>query len=268
MPFARLARRFGLFRKDPMSTAKLSFELPIFPKIPNEMRKGRNLNGGYTRGWGIQYGDLAEKIRQDPLYRDAVRFADGRSVQSEDNRMNMFLLMAFYFDALPPGNIVEFGTFRGGSALFMARVCQVLHPETRIYAFDTFEGMPETNADVDAHNIGDFNTADLGEIRAYAAAHGLSNIEFVKGLFEDTLPGKLAEIGPIRLNHIDCDIHSGVVYSYEATKPNMVSGGYIVLDDPLYSSCIGAYEAVEDIFVRRDNLNAEQVFPHLVYRAV
>jgi hypothetical protein len=47
----------------------------------------------------------------------------------------------------------------------------------------------------------------------------------------------------------------------------MVPGGYIMLDDPLYSSCIGAFEAVEDVMIRRDGLHAEQVFPHLIFRS-
>lgn len=149
----------------------------------------------------------------------------------------------------------------------MARLCQVLHPGMKVYAFDTFEGMPETNKQVDAHSAGDFANVDLDEIRRYAAAEGLDNIEFVKGLFDQTLPDMLPKIGPIRLNHIDCDIHSAVVYSYDATKSAMVSGGYVVMDDPLTSSCLGAFEAVEDVFIRRDGLSAEQVYPHMVFRS-
>jgi hypothetical protein len=47
----------------------------------------------------------------------------------------------------------------------------------------------------------------------------------------------------------------------------MVSeGGYIVFDDPLFGSCLGAFQAVEELLIRRDGHSAEQVYPHLLYR--
>jgi hypothetical protein len=39
-----------------------------------------------------------------------------------------------------------------------------------------------------------------------------------------------------------------------------------VFDDPLVSSCLGAFEVIESLVIRRDGLYAEQVYPHLVYR--
>lgn len=47
----------------------------------------------------------------------------------------------------------------------------------------------------------------------------------------------------------------------------MVQGGYIVLDDALYSSCLGATEVVEELMIRRDGLPSEQVYPRDVFRA-
>ncbi|MGC8908947.1 MAG: hypothetical protein ACP5M0_16110 [Desulfomonilaceae bacterium] len=40
----------------------------------------------------------------------------------------------------------------------------------------------------------------------------------------------------------------------------------MIFDDPLYGSCLGAFEAVEELVIRNDGLHAEQAFPHLVYR--
>ncbi len=47
----------------------------------------------------------------------------------------------------------------------------------------------------------------------------------------------------------------------------MVEGGYIVFDDATLSSCLGATEVVEDLVIRRDGLNSEQIFPHFVFRS-
>jgi hypothetical protein len=231
------------------------------------LRKGRCVTDGYARGWGLQFGDLRSKVASDPLYREAMRFVQGRSVVAEDNRMNIFLILRDYLKHVEFGHIAEFGSYKGGNALFMAYVAGRLYPGMRVYAFDSFAGMPETDARIDAHSAGDFADVDLDELRRFADAQQIKNIEFVKGLFEDTVPTTLPRLGTIALAHIDCDIYSAVAYSYDAIKPFVVDGGYIVFDDAVVSSCLGATEAVEELAIRRDGLHSEQIFPHFVFRA-
>jgi len=231
------------------------------------LRAGRSVSDGYARGWGLQFTELRNRIHHDPLYQDACALANGRTVVTEDNRMNLFLLMRFFLPKLAPGHIVEFGTYRGGNALFMAYVAKHTAPGTRVFACDTFAGMPPTDGAIDAHSEGDFKDVALDELRAFAQASGVDNIDFVQGLFQDTAPALLPRVGSLRLAHIDCDIHSAVAYSYEATRPFMVPGGYWVFDDAIVSSCLGATEAVETLLIRRDGLNSEQIFPHFVFRA-
>jgi GT2 family glycosyltransferase/predicted O-methyltransferase YrrM len=202
------------------------------------------------------------------LYGRSLELAAGRTIQDEVRRMNIFLILKYYLRHLPPGNIVEFGSYRGGSCIFMAAVCAALGLKTIVYGLDTFAGMPATDKAIDAHNGGDFGGTDLAELREYVRHVGLRNVEFVQGRFEETAPSLLPQIAPVTLAHIDCDIRSSVAYSYEAVMPYMARGGYIVFDDAQASSCLGATEAVEDLLIRRDGLNAEQVYPHYVFRAV
>jgi hypothetical protein len=243
------------------------YDLPSIGDTSDAMRLGRSVRDGYARGWGLQFTELRDRIRHDRLYQDACALANGRTVVTEDNRMNLFLLLRFFLPRLGRGHVVEFGTYRGGNALFMAHVLAYTMPGAKVYAFDTFAGMPPTDAAIDAHGEGDFNDVSLDELRAFAADSGVTNIEFVQGLFQDTAPDVLPRVGEIALAHIDCDILSAVAYSYEATKPFMVPGGYWVFDDALVSSCLGATEAVESLLIRRDGLNSEQIFPHFVFRA-
>ncbi len=237
------------------------------PDFGKEIRNGRSMKDGYARGWGLQFGGLRETLRKDLLYAQAEQIATGRTVVSEDNRMNIYLIIRYFLEHIPEGNIIEFGTYKGGNALFMAHVAKQVNPNIKIYALDSFEGMPPTDPDVDAHREGDFADVDLDELRSYADKLGLDNVEFVKGYFENTAEELLPRIGKIAMSHIDCDIQSAVVYSYDVVKPYMVSGGYHVLDDAIYSSCLGATEAVEELFIRRDGLSSEQIFPHYVFRA-
>ena len=241
--------------------------LPALQGLTQGIRQGRNVYEGYQRGWGLQFGGLRDKVLNDPLYKDAFAVARDRTIMSEENRMNIFLLLRFFLDKLPFGHIVEYGSYRGGSAIFMAYVAQQLYPRMKVFALDSYEGMPPTDKAVDAHNAGDFSDTDVEKLRERVEELKLDNLVLVKGYFEDTNNGVMAEAGKISLAHIDCDIAPAVKFSYEGVRPFMVDGGYLVFDDATVSSCIGATEVVEDLLIRRDGLNSEQIWPHFVFRA-
>ncbi|MBB5754827.1 TylF/MycF/NovP-related O-methyltransferase [Prosthecomicrobium pneumaticum] len=248
-----------------MTRAFTLAELPRLGIDPG-LRLGRRVHEGYQRGWGIEFGALKDKIRADQDFASALALALGRSVVTEERLMNLFMLIKLFLPRLGGGHIIEYGTYRGGSALFMARLAARFLPGTRVLALDTFAGMPETDRRVDAHGAGDFAETDVEEVREAARAAGLHNVTFIKGRFEDTAGAALAEAGRIALTHIDCDIYSAVRCSYELTKPFMVPGGYYVFDDATMSSCLGATEVVEDIVIARDGLRSEQIYPHFVFR--
>jgi predicted O-methyltransferase YrrM len=238
-----------------------------FPGVEPGYRLGRCVRDGYARGWGLQFGGLRDRIRGDLVYQEASRLADGCSIVSEDNRMNLYLILRFYLSRLNHGHIVEFGAYKGGNAMFLAHVAARLLPGVRVYALDTFRGMPPPDPAVDAHGAGAFADVDLTGLRAFAAARGLDNLEFVAGLFQDSAPALLSRAGPVALAHIDCDISSAVAFAYDVVRPAMVPGGYLVFDDAATSSCLGATEAVERLLIRRDGLHCEQIFPQFVFRA-
>lgn len=241
--------------------------LPELKGLSQGIRKGRNVYEGYQRGWGIQFGELKEKILRDPLYKDAFSIAKGCTIMSEENRMNIYLLLRFFLNKIPFGHIVEYGSYSGGNAIFMAYVAQKLYPGMKVFALDSFEGMPQTDKHVDAHNAGDFADADFEKLQELVAKLRLDNLVLVKGFFENTNDAVMAQASNISLAHIDCDIQSAVKYAYEGVRPFMVDGGYVVFDDATVSSCIGATEAVEELLIRRDGLNSEQIWPHFVFRA-
>ena len=240
--------------------------VPNLPGVKAGLVNGRSITDGYARGWGLQYGNVRKKVLGDPLYIDAMNLARGRTVQEPDRRANLFLLLKFYVPSLPPGDIIEFGSFRGGSAIFMARVCQKLGLKSEVWALDTFTGMPTPDKSVDAHSSGDFKETDLVSLQSYSEKCGLNNLRWVQGLFEDTCGRVLEGSRKMVLAHIDCDIGSAVRYSYNTIKDHMVDGGYVVFDDATASSCLGATEVVESDVIRRDGLNCEQIYPHFVFR--
>ena len=202
-------------------------------------RKGRNPFEGYVRGCGLIDGNLGQLCAQDRDFQQALHLSRGRSVVPDVKLMNIFVLFKLFLPKIARGHIAEFGSFKGGSALFMAFLAQRYLGNMRVYAFDTYEGMPPVDPHVDAHMTGDFAQTSAEEIRQVAATAGLHNLICVKGRFEDTALPTLREAGSLALVHIDCDIYSAVAYAYDAVKEFMVPGGYIVLDDPLESACLG-----------------------------
>lgn len=232
----------------------------------SEPRFGRNLHDGYVRGTGLAYGALVTLIRAESDYQEALRMVDGRSICQEHRLMNLYLLIRFYATKLSTGDIIEFGSYRGGSAIFMAALAKRYLPHATIWALDTFEGMPDTDAKVDMHQRGDFQDVDFGWLKTYVSTLGLRNLKFIKGLFEQTLDGVLAQARRLVLAHIDCDIQSAVLYTWKGIKPHMISGGYVVFDDATEASCMGATEAVERELIQKGGLCSEQIYPHYVFR--
>jgi cephalosporin hydroxylase len=236
------------------------------PSVENHVRKGRNLYEGYQRGIGLAFANLGTRIAADPDFHYARALARSRTIVDEAKLANIFLLIKFFLPRLPFGHIVEFGSYKGGSAIFMAALAKKFLPGVHVIGFDTFGGMPATDRAVDAHRPGGFSDVDLAELHRYVEWAGVQNVTFVQGYFEKTAATVLQQQHSVAFCHIDCDIRSAVEYAYDATKPYMVAGGYWVFDDPLSADCLGAAEAIEDILIKRDGLNSEQVDPHYVFR--
>jgi hypothetical protein len=230
--------------------------------------KGRNVKSGYERSWGLQFNNLRNEVINESLYQEALSISDGRSIMSEFNRINIYLILTRYFSGFDNSSILEFGSYKAGNAAFIAYVVSKKHKNINVYAFDTFGGMPETDKRIDLHSAGDFSDISFQEVASFVANTGLSNLKLVPGLFQQSFPEFISNHQQhISFVHIDADIKSACAYAYNETVQIMPPGGYIVFDDALASSCLGATEVVEDLVIRRDGKNSEQIFPHFVFRS-
>lgn len=232
--------------------------------MPDVYEGGRNIRDGYMRGMGIHFGNFPELAITDEVFSEALGLARHlKSPVGEPQICTLYLLIRFYLPKIAKGHIVEFGTHRGGSALFLARVAKTYLPDVKVYCFDSFQGMPDTCPN-DVHQRGDFNDRSEYEFLAIAQRIGLDNIVLCKGFFSDTVPRLIPK--QVALAHIDCDIYQSVADCYDGVKPSLVPRAYVTFDDPLFSSCIGAFDAVAERVIKRDGLKAEQVWPNLVFR--
>ena len=237
-------------------------------QYPLESHGGRDIGAGHLRGWGLEYGELYETfLAGDPVFQAALAAARDRgSLLTLHKLANLYLIIR-YAMAEDAGDIYEFGSFSGGSAVFMGTVLKRLGRRGRVYAFDTFEGMPETDAVRDLHHKGDFTNTGYAELLSYLRDKDLAgHVETVQGVFSATLPGILARNGKVGLVHVDCDIYEPIKYVVRECLPSLSPATHIVFDDPLHGSCLGAFDAVQELLIRELALTAEQAYPHLVFR--
>ena len=146
------------------------------------------------------------------------------------------------------GDVWECGVYKGGTAAMMAAVLRdSALPNKKLFLFDTFKGMPETDSQKDLHRQGDFRDTSLEAVRAYVGTPDRCVMR--PGLIPDTFQG--LESSTIAFVHVDLDIYKSIVDCLNFVWPRLTLGGFIVFDDYGFPSCPGARAAVDEFFAAR-----------------
>lgn len=122
------------------------------------------------------------------------------------------------------GDIFEFGVFTGNSLKFISKHMT----DRKIYAFDSFEGLPEAwpGARSTSHKKGHFN------VNGKLPKIDNPNISYIKGFFESTLPAFVESYNDIvSFIHIDCDIYSSTKTILNYMKPYIKKNTVILFDE-------------------------------------
>ncbi len=129
-----------------------------------------------------------------------------------------------------PGELVECGTFRGGSAAVLA---STLSGSQRLWAYDSFQGMPPVTAQdgPDAAQYVGKGVASEKDVLEVLKAVGVGPERVVirKGWFAESFAGPLPE--KISFLHCDADWYESVLLVLRTMYPRVALGGCIVLDD-------------------------------------
>ena len=144
-----------------------------------------------------------------------------------------------------PGDMIEVGTWRGGSSILMRATLDVLGDEDRtVWVADSFQGFPapvpeageaaasEAYPDTVEPYLAafDFLAVPAQEVRRSFERFGLDHgVELIEGFFEDTLPG----LGERRwsLVRLDADTYDSTVLALSSLYDGLEGGGYLVVDD-------------------------------------
>ena len=143
---------------------------------------------------------------------------------------------------------LEFGVFEGQS--FAKWMEYNAHPDSRFFGFDTFTGLP---TDWGAH----FKRGHF-DVNGSAPAIDDQRGKFIKGLFQDTLPPFLLELGetgrPLVI-HNDSDLYSSTAYALAKLEHLIKPGTIIIFDE--FASPMHEFRAWNDFceaFMRRAQL--------------
>lgn len=147
-----------------------------------------------------------------------------------------------------PGDLIETGVWRGGASIFM-RACLKAHgiENRRVILADSFQGLPPPSAEQDhgskLHEYSEL-AISLDQVKANFQKYGLldSNVEFLVGWFEETLP-KLA-VRQLAIARLDGDMYSSTMVALESLYPKLSKGGFLIVDD--YGALETCRRAVHD----------------------
>ncbi len=154
-----------------------------------------------------------------------------------------------------PGDFVEIGTCRGGSAALLCSRIKEAGWNRHIHLFDSFQGHPKTTRDPSApdrplvEEWGGTMVASVDDVKKACRsldAWDEKHVSIHAGWIEDTFDR--AGIGQVALAHVDVDWYEPTLYSLERLLPKMSPKGFIQVDD--YHYFAGCRKAVDE-FIRK-----------------
>src|SRR6202789_235923 len=179
----------------------------------------RRIHPAYKMGW-------LKKLRLGfQFFLNGIRIQTGTTYKTH-------LAMALKLFETPPdveGDVIECGTWKGGSAVNLSLACRIVGRKLRI--FDSFEGLPagdELDREAKLYKGGDW-AGTLDEVRANIGRYGAPECcEYVRGWFRDTLP-KLSS--PVVLAFLDVDLEASLDTCVRHIYPNLTPAGHIFIDE-------------------------------------
>lgn len=178
-----------------------------------------------------------------------------------------------------PGDLVECGVWRGGSAMMMAQTLQALGvTDRKIHLYDTFAGMTQPG-EIDVRRrdgaeqvsrwqafqrdgFNEWTYAPLEEVQTNMRRTGFpeQKLVYVAGPVEDTLPATRPE--RISVLRLDTDWYESTHHEFTHLFPLLQPGGLVIVDD--YGAYEGARRATDsylaesgvDLFLHRIDTSA------------
>ena len=183
--------------------------------------------------------------------RRVARLIRKHTMITPDRIASLTRLSQLIEDAQTPGDFLECGVYKGGSAALLARTATHSHLPRTLWLFDVFSGMPPATA-VDGSEapswVGNLkSSAPRVERLLRRTGADLSRVRIVPGLFQQTFPS--VRIPQIALLNVDADWYESVKLCLDTFYDSVVPGGFVSFDD--YHAWPGCRLAVDEFFQSR-----------------
>jgi hypothetical protein len=200
----------------------------------------------------------------DPEFLPILERCREFTMTSVERLFALYKAVRWVVEARVPGDLVECGVWRGGSMMLVALTLLALgRTDRRLVLYDTFEGLPKPDEDLDVdlwgnraidgwrpHRKTDESSswayASLDEVRAHMVSTGypMERVSFEKGLVEKTIPESAPD--RIALLRLDTDWYESTRHELDHLFPRLSKGGVLIIDD--YGHFRGARRAVDEYF--------------------
>jgi O-methyltransferase len=163
-----------------------------------------------------------------------------------------------------PGDLLEAGVWRGGTAIFMRGVLKAHGITDRtVWLADSFRGLPPPNLSKFPYDKGnDLTKHHVLSVGLEVVRHNFERyellddqVQFLEGWFKDTLPN--APIEQLAVLRLDGDMYESTIQTLEPLYPRLSVGGFCIVDD--FATIPACRMAVNDY--RAANGIEEQVVP-------
>jgi hypothetical protein len=193
----------------------------------------------------------------DNLKQSLTVFENGQFVYTligKEGLDNIEKLLHSVKDEQIDGDFVETGIWSGGACIFARTVMNQLGIKAKVYACDSFNGLPKPNLEVypqddgDEHYKSEYLKVSKKDVSNNFEKFGiLDNVEFVEGWFKDTMPILSKKLKNISILRLDGDMYESTIQVLEALYKKVSIGGYIIIDDYGHVNCIKAVDYFRQI---------------------
>ena len=170
---------------------------------------------------------------------------------------------------IPNGDVLEIGSWRGGSGTVLARAARrrTGGAPGQIFLADTFAGVVKAGERDTYYKGGEHANTSPDIVRELLSGAGADGVELLVGIFPDDTGEQIAD-RRLALCHIDVDVYQSAKDCFEWAWPRMVPGGVIVFDDYGFYGCEGVTEYVKEISGQEDGSTRIVAIPSLSGQAI
>lgn len=189
----------------------------------------------------------------DPIFDELVRGAYVNSHAGGYPHMltHLYQCLRYICTRRIPGDIAEFGVYKGGTTTFIAACLKKLGSKATVLGFDTFTGFPGRASVLDMHASPDDEFHDFEAVQAHCQLY--DNIRLIIGNIADTYTELQGH--SLALSFFDTDNYSATRVALPLAAEVTVPGGIIAFDhyhSPAWPSTIGERMAAQEVLGEDD----------------